>query len=1264
MADIYRSSSSPDSLSMSFSPFPDRDLSPFPLSPPRPSQLPTHRSPPRNRERQLPDPRFDPDVFEDDDQVFSPSHIDLDKLDMDISFGFDMSSGPILRRGSEEDARDDPGRGRGGPNGAGASRAGGSRSNTKPSDYAPDGPSFHGWAGPEELISDDGLNGRFKNLLDQELKRTETILKTTGSAEVTADSSRGRGYQENRDFSDFPPAGGNYNHTRSSTPIGDSIPYPSLDAQLQSRYATRGAATPTFILNAVDDARSYGNGQDDHRSFISISGSEDHDLEPTERPMNRKAFSRSPDRPFSPSYLDRSSPPRRRAHSLTLPPHDRASPPADRAPAPLSINTSSRPPPGPPSATASASTAMAAASVRPEPPSTARSGSLGNLSDRSLRSAGETSTSVRVSMADLLTEAPEEWIPKSGKQPPEVDRHLSLVGVPEDTNTRGDLNFRSPSPLFAVPLIAVVNALRTLQEKVGQLEGEKAAARDKIADLEDELSRARQLLFHDQNRRSAASVAATAVADAQTSAMWPAPDEAEKNKEAEGNLRAKERRDKTEGQGEENADRGPSTTGMSMADESRLRRAAEDRKRLSNEVVKSRLKMETELENADRGASTAGMSTAEESRSRRAAEDRKKLSNEEVLARLKMETELQTLKTRSKLLERQLDYSTQRVRNIQNERDDAKKDLEVSQRKIAELRAKIAKKGPAPAPAPAPTPAPAQSADGPPSSASYVGSSATSQSQSSRSRSASPDDSFLMRDEIANLKREIEAERAGRVGRGRTSEKQIPRAKPPAAAQVKRDRASKRSAILSKQKQSAPPTTQPPLQTWKKVDGARPRAPRPKLNAPPAHTAARSRSRSRARSESCPVDAAHHVQASLPALRDAGRDDTGGADAGRDMPFIIGKSTSKSYSVTANLQRVFALLKSHNPSLCSVCSERRRRAKSPRRARSPWRGAAPRSRSRSRRRAAPAAGPLDPPTGPLDPSADHAHHHSAMAAGGVEGLGRVLHVLEDEFRGLKSTYRALVKRYESEAEATDRRRDEEGSSGSSSSSGAAQRLRVIGDELREVIRVMEIKGDQISILRDILGTASTHAPPPAPPPPASPASHTPHHPSPSDPDSRSRSPGRALASLSLLRSSLKLAPVPPFPFRYRSRAYHLHPHHPPLLARSHSSLDIILPLLHVISPHDPGLKERRVGAPLHEVHLPEKLLLVMFELADHDCGGGAERGGQSTGEYLSLSERNADVDVGRRPSGTKSVREVVRKNPARYRGIRLGSYHVTAGAYK
>ncbi|KXS19498.1 hypothetical protein M427DRAFT_451855 [Gonapodya prolifera JEL478] len=46
--------------------------------------------------------------------------------------------------------------------------------------------------------------------------------------------------------------------------------------------------------------------------------------------------------------------------------------------------------------------------------------------------------------------------------------------------------------------------------------------------------------------------------------------------------------------------------------------------------------------------------------------------------------------------------------------------------------------------------------------------------------------------------------------------------------------------------------------------------------------------------------------------------------AARKLPFIMGTNTGKSYSVTANLQQIFAMLKSHNPVLCTICAARPR----------------------------------------------------------------------------------------------------------------------------------------------------------------------------------------------------------------------------------------------------------------------------------------------------------------------------------------------------
>ena len=49
--------------------------------------------------------------------------------------------------------------------------------------------------------------------------------------------------------------------------------------------------------------------------------------------------------------------------------------------------------------------------------------------------------------------------------------------------------------------IAIINALRTLQDRVGKLETEKQLAKEKITILEDELSTTRTLLFRQQQQQ-------------------------------------------------------------------------------------------------------------------------------------------------------------------------------------------------------------------------------------------------------------------------------------------------------------------------------------------------------------------------------------------------------------------------------------------------------------------------------------------------------------------------------------------------------------------------------------------------------------------------------------------------------------------------------------------------------------------------------------------------------------------------------------------
>ncbi|KAI8832843.1 hypothetical protein BJ741DRAFT_651010, partial [Chytriomyces cf. hyalinus JEL632] len=174
-----------------------------------------------------------------------------------------------------------------------------------------------------------------------------------------------------------------------------------------------------------------------------------------------------------------------------------------------------------------------------------------------------------------------------------------------------------------------------------------------------------------------------------------------------------------------------------------------------------------------------------------------------------------------------------------------------------------------------------------------------------------------------------------------------------------------------------------------------------------------------------------------------GRSSSHGAAAdteyARDMPFVVGMSTNKSHSVTANLQSVYALLKSHNPALCSVCTMRKKRAASAARSRSP-------SHSRPQHE-------------------DQAIHHEKIAAAvgtGFEDSGKlksVLTKLQQDFHRLKLHYHSLVQYYDSVSEDLAR---------SKKPKSEKARLHEIGRELKEIIQRMEAKSDQISILRDIL----------------------------------------------------------------------------------------------------------------------------------------------------------------------------------------------------
>ncbi|KAI8911124.1 hypothetical protein EDD86DRAFT_204452, partial [Gorgonomyces haynaldii] len=159
----------------------------------------------------------------------------------------------------------------------------------------------------------------------------------------------------------------------------------------------------------------------------------------------------------------------------------------------------------------------------------------------------------------------------------------------------------------------------------------------------------------------------------------------------------------------------------------------------------------------------------------------------------------------------------------------------------------------------------------------------------------------------------------------------------------------------------------------------------------------------------------------------------------RDMPFVVGSNTGKSFSVTANLQTVFSMLKNHNADLCQACSSKKKGLKH---------DASCKKEDRK------------------DEKREQKKETSEEPQKDSEGLRGILSVLEDEFRKLKVQYHTLVAEYERVAESMTKR--------SISESDGNKSLKQIGDSLRLVIQNMETKGDQIAILRDIVTSSIVH----------------------------------------------------------------------------------------------------------------------------------------------------------------------------------------------
>ncbi|KAI8810122.1 hypothetical protein BJ742DRAFT_802234 [Cladochytrium replicatum] len=237
----------------------------------------------------------------------------------------------------------------------------------------------------------------------------------------------------------------------------------------------------------------------------------------------------------------------------------------------------------------------------------------------------------------------------------------------------------------------------------------------------------------------------------------------------------------------------------------------------------------------------------------------------------------------------------------------------------------------------------------------------------------------------------------------------------------------------------------------------------------------------------------------------------------RDMPFLLGTNTGKSYSLTANLQQVFSMLYSHNPALCSVCRHRgyqqqkahgskehivsRRPSADIRRGRSksplPGKSARDSLRRRSQSQGPPrtsnqsrqsvrsvASDEVNPSSSsarklssPSTIKIQHTlgtlsqHFHEIQDAdalsptASMDSLMRALTILEEEFADLKRKYYELVGLYESIAQKT-----EEG--GPINSAVNKKRKKLVGDQLHDVITSLDVKGDQIKILREIIHSSN------------------------------------------------------------------------------------------------------------------------------------------------------------------------------------------------
>ncbi|KAJ3323373.1 hypothetical protein HDV06_001893 [Boothiomyces sp. JEL0866] len=659
---------------------------------------------------------------------------------------------------------------------------------------------------------------------------------------------------------------------------------------------------------------------------------------------------------------------------------------------------------------------------------------------------------VQVSSAEKDFKNTYDWDPIPDQYQP--------FSVSKDDNSKGIylLNF------------AIINALKTLQDRVGRLEGEKSAAQQKIDSLEKELSTTRKLLFlqQEQQKRDVFSKS------------QPAP--SIENEFSNYKLRSSVQTNEKTGE-------------KTLEDIAQARQKVYDLKervdRVKNLGMTASLSEERGKYNLDSHISSNFgdlNANAEENFEKHLRETVESIKAKQAIDNDVRNTEFQ----------QQLDSLNRKFDSLSSEppyEDELK------------FKSSVAE------PVSLTSPLKPSDLDRTANEFSKEADKAAADFAKEAKRSITKDSIERKQAELKKLKEEIELEKSARAEYER-----IPKQSVPDASQLKEKilEKLKLNSALKERKQSSEHNHLQSGPSWKKVERKGKHTFRDHTLSSSAHIRKKG-----------PLE--------VPAI-------VGEETGAREMPFIVGKNIGKSFSVTANLQKVFSMLKSHNPDLCSVCSKRAPSTISSRQrepsAHKPVHVLdSPELLSSKSRRKSSSEAPAPPKPKSSDilgiPTSDQ-ELKDEISSTREDSLLHVLGILEQEFKESKSQYDSLVKQYETIADSMTEK--------TISESSGSKTLKAIGDDLRLIIQNMETKSDQITILRDIIANSMTRGPKKVIEKPKKkvPKRYTMDTITSktkkestlrrqADPvwavsrnRARSHSPGRAMASLSLLKSSFKV----------------------------------------------------------------------------------------------------------------------------------------------